>query len=586
MRQQQEIRENTRKRIADWIENLPDHDYNCDRVQQHTHGGVNNSTSNNQKSEGSDISGDYLSISSKEEINNKLSEENTPDRDATLDRAFYVKGKPTQFESPVKCDISTDNLLPNRLRFRFKSGVKDDCKKILFEERFTDKGIVSSKVVLSEDCTNSASCFNDNHTYTKAASIIDQSSEIDTLKSTLDEITSANMDVQFKCPTPIDEEQFGKHSQAEKMGTILSKLNGLCLKLEEVDVQLKHDTDGVVFKQGLMQKQQDEEAVERRKITKENGVLRGLVQRQFCQIRELNDKVANLTARSMQNNLTISGITGDGLKENDVKQKAVTFFKEQVEIDADESEIYVAHRVGKFYKDQKYPRLLVVRCTPALKERVLENVTVLKDKTNSEGNAYYMNKQLPEKILEQNREIRQTIKTTKEKESTLPVKDRTKIEVRNKTLFLNGSPVKKELPAPEPIDLFPEKPEKDKIEKMKLASSDLVSDKGSDFQAYALKTGHIAEVKRANRKVKTLHPAATHVVAAFNLKSKCGFQDDEEHSAGHKLLAAIKKDCPINTAVFVARVYGGTHLGQRRHKIYRDVAVEAINRIGKPTHST
>ena len=56
---------------------------------------------------------------------------------------------------------------------------------------------------------------------------------------------------------------------------------------------------------------------------------------------------------------------------------------------------------------------------------------------------------------------------------------------------INGEPVIKELLPPEPLDLFPEGIEKDKREKMKLASSDAVSEKGSDFQAYAIKTGQL-----------------------------------------------------------------------------------------------
>ena len=224
---------------------------------------------------------------------------------------------------------------------------------------------------------------------------------------------------------------------------------------------------------------------------------------------------------------------------------------------------------------------MVVRCVPALKERILSNASNLKEKLNSKGDGYYINKQLPESIMEQNREIRQTIKEIKDKEEKLPVREKSKIEVKHKTVFTDGKPVVKELMPPEPMDLFPDDTELEKMKKVHLSASDVVTEKSSDFQAYALKTGHMAEVKRAYKKVRRLHPAATHVIGAFIFKAKCGFQDDNEYSAGHKLLAAIKQENMTNVAVFVCRAYGGINLGPKRHQYIKDVALQAISRIGK-----
>ena len=475
-------------------------------------------------------------------------------------------------QSPVKCDISVNNLIPNRLRERKPSGLIPSVHNSLNHIKEL------TATVTAEQTTERNA-----HYVTPVNSVI--SCEVDSVSKYSKDLIrhSCNredhtekikkMETRYKCPPPIDIATFEKQSNTEKMGNIISTMNGLCQKMSEIDTQNNHETDGI-------QVNQDKSAKELAKAIKENGILKGLVQRQFCQIRDLNEKVAHLTAKSMDQNLTISGLEGDKPKEA-CKDNVITFFKSEVEIDAEHNEILVAHRLGKYSKQQKRPRLMVVKCSYELKERVLNNASNLKEKANSAGEAFYINKQLPEKVMEQNREIRQTVKELKEQEDGLPVRDRSRIEVRSKTVFVNGEPKEKELLPPEPMDLFPDDHELEKIQKMKLSSSDVTTEKGSDFQAFAIKTNNIAEVQRAYRKVRSLHAGATHVVAAFNMKSKSGYQDDDEHGAGHKLLKKIKDMKKINVSVFVTRYFGGTKLGPHRFDVMKDVAAQAIGRIGK-----
>ena len=315
------------------------------------------------------------------------------------------------------------------------------------------------------------------------------------------------------------------------------------------------------------------------KLSKENTILKGMVQRQFRQITELYDRVTYLSAKSMENNLIISGIEEKG-KDEDCVDTMLTFFRETLEIDANAEEIMVAYRMGKFSKYQKFSRRMMVRCDFNLKERAMANSSVLKDKKNATEGGYYVNKQLPEQMQEQKREMRETIKEIKDRESALPNKEKSQISVRNQTVLVDGSPVKKAFTPPEPLDILPENAEKDKIEKVKLSSSDIESEKGSDFQAFALKTGQLVDVKRTYAKVRQLHPAATHVVAAHQSKQKKFYQDDGEHGAGYRLAGSLKKE-QGNVAVFVVRNYGGQNLGPRRFELINKVAQQAIQRISK-----
>ena len=206
---------------------------------------------------------------------------------------------------------------------------------------------------------------------------------------------------------------------------------------------------------------------------------------------------------------------------------------------------------------------MFVQCIFALKEKVFTNISNLKEKVNDSGAPFYINKQLPKKLAEQSREIRQTINEIKDKESELPAKDKSKIEVKKRVVHVNGNPVKKYLNPPEPKELFPNSDEQSRWDKIKLASSDIHSEKGSVFQAFACKLSHFQDVKRAYNKVCSHQPSATHVIGVYYLKNNSGFQDDDKFGSGYKVLQQMKDHNNINTAVFISGVFGGIKLGPR-----------------------
>ena len=223
---------------------------------------------------------------------------------------------------------------------------------------------------------------------------------------------------------------------------------------------------------------------------------------------------------------------------------------------------------------------MLIRCKHELKERIFENLKNLKDKVNADGKQYYINKQLPEQLIEQNREIRATIREQKIKDSKLQPRDRSNIEVKNKIVYIDGEPTQKLLLPVEIDELFPDKVEAEKQGKMKLSTSDAIVENNSHFQAYVCKTGQLHEVCRAYRKVRHMHPGVTHVVASYNLRGNRGYQDDAEYGTGNKLLKFLEQKYPINLSVFIVRMYGGKHLGPTRFDIMKEAAMQALDRAG------
>ena len=63
-----------------------------------------------------------------------------------------------------------------------------------------------------------------------------------------------------------------------------------------------------------------------------------------------------------------------------------------------------------------------------------------------------------------------------------------------------------------------------------------------------------------------------------------GYVDDGEHGEGTKLRSAIENKSLTNVSIFVAWVYGGVHLGEKRFRCIAQVSKQAIDTYDKKTH--
>ena len=325
----------------------------------------------------------------------------------------------------------------------------------------------------------------------------------------------------------------------------------MCEKMKELDTSINHDEGGLCVRLAVCQKQTDENSesmkVKNEEIRKDvsqlqvdNKILKGIVQRQSKQISVLNEKVAMLTAKSMENNLVIKSLEGDEKGEN-CKEVAVKFLEEHTSISVDADDIYVAHRYGK--KTPGKIRNIILRCAPKMKDRIMEHKKELKGKKNSKGEDYVIFAQLPEHSIEQKHENKETIRIQKDKDKDLPVRERSEIQVISGKVHIDGKVPRKHLLPVQPVDLFQDPNEIEKMAKLNLAGTDTFDTEDNTFIAYALHTGNFTEVKRAYRKVRMIHPGADHVVAAYNFQNGIqGYQDDGEIAAGFKLMEYIKAE--------------------------------------------
>ena len=413
-----------------------------------------------------------------------------------------------------------------------------------------------------------------------------------------------------------------QNGRVQKLANIVLMVNMLARKVSEQDAVINHKTDGTEMRLTLVQAQADDNTVKLGGVNKnlkeivkvardadklakesiefsesvdvalhkavkdindkidnikeETETLKAIAYRHSIKLEQLNENVVNLTARSMQNNITISGLIGD-VKDENCKQTFYKFIGDVMNIPIELSEIMVAHRVGKSVAEQH--RLMVARCIPNLKQRILQNVCNLKGVKNSLGQFYYVNKQFPEALMECDREIRQMIKDIKKKEEDIPTDSKIKIEVRAGVLYLNNEPVKKKVKHPTTLQLYPDKQEKRATANIKFVNSDPYEEKDSQFIALAAKVNGLNEVRRTYVRVRKLYPLADHVAVAYKTPHASGFQDNEEHTSGWTISKVITEAGVANVAVLLVRVYGGQKLGKKRFELMQNAAKQALHRM-------
>ena len=182
-------------------------------------------------------------------------------------------------------------------------------------------------------------------------------------------------------------------------------------------------------------------------------------------------------------------------------------------------------------------------------------------------------------VLVKKKNIAHTNKKAKAASAGKPIGQKPKIKVKKNKLFINKTPVESVLQPPEVKELFPDKAEQDKMNKLKFIYSEPVEEQGSVFTAIAVKVSSVAEVKRAYRRIRQLHSNATHTPMTYDCQKKQGNADDSEYAAGLCIQCVIEFNNVGNRAVFVTRNYGGKRLGAKRFRIIKDATRQVLTKI-------
>ena len=150
---------------------------------------------------------------------------------------------------------------------------------------------------------------------------------------------------------------------------------------------------------------------------------------------------------------------------------------------------------------------------------------------------------------------------------------RAKIEVKKAAVYINGKIQKKHIHPPTVSEMFNiDATTQAKLDKISLHQTVTLKEKSSEFTGLALRISSPTDICLAYKKAKQMFPKADHIMLAYQCKQNSGYHDNGEHSAGKRLANIMSDKKMLNTALFVARVYGRIPLGQRQF-IYIEKAV-------------
>ena len=301
--------------------------------------------------------------------------------------------------------------------------------------------------------------------------------------------------------------------------------------------------------------------------------MQGVVIRHDIELKECKEGQEISYKHNSRKLLKIGGIVED--EDEDCVALVKNFFKVKLGIKK-EIGISDAFRLGT--GDERPIR--VIMSNPREKGLIFTNTNKLKDVVNENDKPYSVDDQLSaKKLADRNKKRRIWIKN--KKKSTA---DQLKMSFKKGKLTVDGAEYVDSIKPPSCAEILrPTKDERLARLKLKLSKSEPLNVEGQTFIGYSFCPKDIQEVNLAYAKVRSMHSEARHVISSCRLPGRAfhtnqTYFDDDEHNGGAFLLDLLVNSDIQNRALFVARIYDGTHIGGRRFRAMFDVAAEAIDR--------
>lgn len=333
---------------------------------------------------------------------------------------------------------------------------------------------------------------------------------------------------------------------------------------------------------------------ESKRLANEIKTLQGLVQKLSQQSNHTTTHLLDVTKRGMEQNIIVHGMDNQ-IEINDAKletpmfstkerckHSAIKFFKEEMNLDLEVEDLWKAHRTGAFKAGKVRP--MILKLSYAAKDLVMENISSLKGRKNSKTDqVYFISEQIPDGITETKKQTAVRVKALQDANNKKPEQQRSKIQVVQDKILVDGQLELPPVLPPQPSQLFLCAEDQARVDDLQnaIVETEPLSVKNSEFRALALKVHSIKQMNDAYVAVTQCFPAADHIMAAYAFKEGQKFYqgacDDKEFGASIKIKNIIFENHAKNTAIFVVRKYGGLHLGIERFKTISAVAKDALD---------
>lgn len=344
--------------------------------------------------------------------------------------------------------------------------------------------------------------------------------------------------------------------------------DGLVVNMDKVKQDITNQTKSLE----ILQQNQDRLSKmlsENKRLSSDLITAQGLIQKYSQKIKVLESKVLDLTRRGMEQNVIIHGIE-EREKEEDCYRSVTNFVSSLFPFELDEYDVWKAYRIGRAKENKARP--MFVKFSYWAKEKVMENVAVLKGKVNAHKQVLFISEQIPEGIAENRKALSKRVGYLKSVEEKKPTSERREVKVLGEHVLVGGEIDKQEIVTPQPFELFPSLEEQKRINAIngKIREAQPEYAKNSTFVGLAVRVQSVQDTNLAYKAVMQRFPFMDHVMLAYRFREdqdiKIGHCDDGEYGGGAAIAKFLQEQKLRNTAVFVVRRYGGIHLGFDRFK--------------------
>lgn len=303
------------------------------------------------------------------------------------------------------------------------------------------------------------------------------------------------------------------------------------------------------------------------------AIAEGTILRCEKAIRRLEDKVTDITTRSMRENILIKNIEEpQNEREFDVEEKVLSTLKTELQIPDSEMEkitVERAHRIGKPTRDRARHIVAKLNCKG-------KRITMKHLKNLNKSSKVKITEQFPpevhanrEKLWPIFIEAKQRGKATRWSADKLQVDGRTINPPKDSNKDIN-------------LDVTEE------AMKLEVKHTALTSKNNNHFQAHTVDIQSVDQVIPAVKAMcsDSTIAGASHVAYAYRVGTEShsisNWDDDGEWGAGKKIMECIRNNNSYNILVCVTRWHGSQTLGPVRFEIIKDLSNTAITQSGFP----
>ena len=372
----------------------------------------------------------------------------------------------------------------------------------------------------------------------------------------------------------------------------------LCTKIDDAKTDIKADNDRMIqeVKTEIATLRSDNTAIrdDLASVKTENVSLRKELKEIKEDMKTYKNQVRNLTSvvakhdstlaeckresefnafQEMRNNLIICGIQENS--DENVKQVVKNFFKNTLKIEADIA-VISARRMNGTGRDRA---ISVILQRAQDKGIIYKNTPNLKDVVNHVNRPYRIDDQLPGRFQEQKQRMR---KLRYKNDKVQGAGEKLDMTMKKGKLFIGSQQYTKMVKKPSVFDRV-NLDGKAMKPAFQIHRGATIQVETSSFVGYSTAVRAIAEVNAAYIEVQNLEPESRHVMCGYRIPGRefhvlQDFESDDEHNGGQVILRLLERSNIVNRAVFVARIYDGKHIGNKRYDAIEDAAKSAINR--------